>query len=145
LYTVDEIMTTNVVTLQPEEPVFKGMALMAEMHIRHLPIVDKDHHLLGILSHRDILRADVSSLNSGGQKFRSSVETSPISTIMSEKVCAASPKDSLRSVGRILLQEKFGCVPIIDEGVLVGIITDTDYVTVAINLIEELEDFEDAA
>tara|TARA_B100000959_G_C14979481_1_gene622860 strand:+ start:2374 stop:2568 length:195 start_codon:yes stop_codon:yes gene_type:complete len=64
---------------------------------------------------------------------------------MSEKVCAASPKDSLRSVGRILLQEKFGCVPIIDEGVLVGIITDTDYVTVAINLIEELEDFEDAA
>ena len=144
MLTVDEIMTTNVVTLQPEEAIFKGMSLMAEMHIRHIPVVDKRHQLLGILSHRDILRADLSCLANDDQNSWSNVEVTSLKSIMSDKVCSASPKDSLRSVGLILQRAKFGCVPIVDDGVLVGIVTDTDFVSVAISLIEEIENFEDA-
>lgn len=144
MHTVDEIMTIDVLTLQPEEPIFKGMTLMAEMNIRHIPVVDKQHQLLGIVSHRDILRSDLFCLDTDEPNARSDIETSPIKSIMSEKICTASPKDSLLSVGQILQREKFGCVPIVDHGVLVGIVTDTDFVAVAITLIEEMEDFEDA-
>jgi CBS domain-containing membrane protein len=144
MHTVDEIMTADVLTLQPEEPISKAMALMAEMNIRHVPVVDKKHQLLGIVSHRDILRADLSCLDLDEPNTRSDIETSPIKSIMSEKICTASPKDSLLNVGQILQREKFGCVPIVENGVLAGIITDTDYVAVAITLIEEMEDFDDA-
>lgn len=144
MLTVDEIMTSDVLTLQANEPIFKGIALMAEHNIRHVPVVNKLHRLMGIVSHRDILRADLSSLSNGEPNSRADIETNPIESIMSKHVCAASPKDSLRSVGRILQREKFGCVPIVDDGILVGIVTDTDYVSVAITLIEEMEDFEDA-
>ena len=144
MLTVDEIMTSDVLTLQADEPIFKGLALMAEHNIRHVPLVNKLHLLKGIVSHRDILRANLSSLSNEELKSRADIETIPIESIMSKHVCAASPKDSLLSVGRILQREKFGCVPIVDDGILVGIVTDTDYVSVAITLIEAMEDFEDA-
>ena len=144
MLTVDEIMTRDVLTLQADDPIFKVIALMAEHNIRHVPVVNKHHRLMGIVSHRDILRADLSSLSTGETKSRADIETIAIKSIMSDNVCAASPKDRLRRVGRILRREKVGCWQRVDDGILVGIVTDTDYVAVAIVLIEEMEDFEDA-
>ena len=144
MVTVDEIMTTNVLTLQMDDSILSGMSLMAEKNIRHIPIVDKNHQLQGIVSHRDILRADLSCLNQSDATARSNIENSAIETIMTRDVHTASPKDNLRSVGLKLQKEKFGCVPIIDDGLLVGIITDSDFVAAALTLIEELEAHEQA-
>jgi|TARA_B110000263_G_C15240813_1_gene479281 CBS domain-containing membrane protein len=93
---------------------------MVKMYIRHIPIVDKRHQSLGILSHRDILRADLSCLTDSDENSRSNVKVTSLKSIMSEKVCSASPKDSLCSVGLILQREKFGCVPIVEDDILVG-------------------------
>lgn len=142
MVTVDEIMTTNVVTLQMDDSILKGMALMAEKNIRHIPIVDKNHHLVGVVSHRDLLRADISCLEQTESVARSSVENSPIETIMTKNVRTASAKDNLRSVGLALQKGKFGCIPIVEGGLLVGIVTDTDFVSAALTMIEELENYE---
>ncbi len=144
MVTVEEIMTRNVLTLQQDESILRGMALMTENNIRHIPIVDKHHHLVGVVSHRDILRAEHSSLQESDSDLRSGIESSSIGSIMSTNLRTSTPADCLRSVGKILQQGKLGCVPITEEGVLIGIITDTDFVSVALTLIEELENFESA-
>jgi CBS domain-containing protein len=62
---------------------------------------------------------------------------------MTEDILTTHPKDSLRAAGLTLQKHKYGCLPVIENGSLVGIITDSDYVGVAINLIEEHDAFED--
>lgn len=145
MVTVDEIMTTNVLTLQMDDSILKGMALMAEKNIRHIPIVNKSHQLVGVVSHRDLLRADLSCLEDSDSSARSDIEDSPIETIMTKNVRTASPKDNLRSVGLALQKGKFGCIPIVENGILAGIVTDTDFVSAALTMIEELEAYETSA
>ena len=145
MITVDEIMTTQVVTVQPEDSLLSCMGLMADHNIRHLPVVNKHHQLLGIVSHRDLLRADLSCLSTKKgteETSRETINNATVSDIMNTSVKTATPLTGFRSVGLLLQKEKFGCVPITDKGILVGIITDTDFVSAAITLVEEMEFFE---
>lgn len=145
MISVAEIMTENVITLQTEDTILKAMSVMAEKKIRHIPIVDKQHQLLGIVSHRDMLRANLSSLGDNPDQARAEIEATPLGSVMSTHVHTANREDSLIRVGKLLQSEKIGCMPILADGLLVGIITDSDFVGAAITLIEELEDFESNA
>lgn len=142
MITVNEIMSSHVTTLNPSDSIAKAKALMQQEHIRHIPIVDENRSPVGLLSQRDVLKAESSPLDSDQQNHPDE-NTVPVSEIMVNKIICVHPEDPLRSAGLKLQKHKYGCLPVIKENQLVGIITDSDFVSVAINLIEQMEISED--
>ena len=137
MITVSEIMNTEVITLKATDSISIAASVMTENNIRHLPIVDTHNQVIGIISQRDVLRAG----ELAGENKTSKANT--ISDIMSKDILTIHPKDSLKAAGLTLQKHKYGCLPVIENKLLVGIITDSDFVAVAINLIEKQDDIED--
>lgn len=132
MISLSEIMTTQPITLGPDEPVSRAGSVMHENRIRHLPIVGKDQALLGLITQRDILAAASSDdiLESTGD-------------LMREKVHTATEDTDLRGAALTMQKYKIGCLPVLRDDKIVGIITETDYVSIAINLLEQMELLED--
>ena len=138
MLTVAEIMTREPYTLQPDDTLATARQLLAEHHIRHIPIVSADGSLLGLVSQRDVLAAgDTTVLNREGGSSRENYVA--LSSIMSSPVQSVDESASLRGTAMHLQKHKVGCVPVLRKGKLVGIITDSDFVAIAINLMEQLE------
>jgi len=138
MLTVAEIMTREPYTLGPDDTLATARQLLAEHHIRHIPIVSADGSLLGLVSQRDVLAAgDTSVLNQEGGSSRENYVA--LSSIMSSPVQSVDESASLRGTAMHLQKHKVGCVPVLRKGKLVGIITDSDFVAIAINLMEQLE------
>lgn len=139
MITVDEIMTREVASLGEDATLGDVMRLMEEKHIRHVPIVNGEAELTGIVSHRDVLSATGSALWSGEGHSPESVK---VADIMTHNVVSIDVHDSARAAATCLEKYRFGCVPVVSGKTLKGIITDTDLVAVAINLMEQLEQLE---
>jgi CBS domain-containing protein len=138
MLTVAEIMTREPYTLGPDDTLTTARQLLAEHHIRHIPIVSAEGALLGVVSQRDVLAAgDTSVLNRGGGGALDKYVA--LSAIMSTPVQTADESASLRGAALHLLKNKVGCLPVLRKGKLVGIITDSDFVAIAVNLMEQLE------
>jgi len=138
MLTVAEIMTREPYSLGPDDSLAKARQLMAEHHIRHIPIVSAEGSLIGMVSQRDVLAAGDSSVltrGSGGPGEQyvalSSIMTAPVQTV--------DESASLRGTAMHLQKNKMGCLPVLRGGALVGIITDSDFVAIAITLMEQLE------
>jgi CBS domain-containing protein len=137
---ITEVMSTDVYTLSPDDTLSKARGLMMDKRIRHIPVVDEERQLVGLLTHRDLLAAADSALSAEGEEQRSKREHStPVSRVMTMQLSSIDENASLRGAALHLQKYKHGCLPVLREGRLVGIITDSDYVGVAINLLEQLE------
>ena len=138
MLTVAEIITREPYTLTPDDTLADARQMLAAHHIRHIPIVSADNSLIGLVSQRDVLAAgDTSVLNEGGGGPRENYVA--LSSIMSSPVQTADESSSLRGAAMHLQKYKLGCLPVLRDGKLVGIITDSDFVAIAINLMEQLE------
>ena len=141
MISVDEVMISNVFTLKPSDSVFDARVLMQGKDIRHIPIVDEANHLVGLVSQRDILSASESTLHATSSEQRVSLEKQhKIEEVMTRKVQTVDERDSLRSAAVRLRKFKHGCLPVVTNGELKGIITDTDFVGVAVHLLEQVEE-----
>ena len=139
MLSVAEIMTREPYTLGPDDTLADARKLMAEHHIRHIPVVSGDGTLVGLVSQRDVLAAEDSSvLNQPGDPD-STESYVALSTIMTSPVQTVDEHASLRGTALHLQKNKMGCLPVLRDGRLVGIITDSDFVAIAINLMEQLE------
>ncbi|MBV1872207.1 MAG: CBS domain-containing protein [Gammaproteobacteria bacterium] len=141
MITVNEVMTTNVISLSPHDTVLKAADIMTKHNIRHIPVVSTKNQVVGIVSQRDVLRSGALSWSTDHKNENSGQQE--IAEIMSKGTLSTHPKDSLRAAGLTLQKHKYGCLPVVENGLLVGIITDTDFVSVAINLIEEKDSLEE--
>lgn len=118
--TVEDVMTTALTTIHPEEPVDTADLEMKLADIRHIPVVGRRNRLVGILSDRDLLRS------LGGPRGRA------IADIMTRQVYTVRPGDPASRAVDLLLEHKIGCVPVLgDEEELVGIVTETDFLRLA--------------
>jgi len=137
MFTVAEVMTTDPWTVGRDDTLGDVVALMTEKHIRHVPVVDDDGGLAGLVTHRDVLAATGARL----RELVSAVETSrvPVAESMNRHVESTAPDTDLRAAARYLESHKYGCLPVVRDGRLVGIVTSTDFVAVAINLLEQFE------
>jgi CBS domain-containing membrane protein len=142
MITVSEVMSTQVKTINLSESISTAKTMMKQDDIRHIPVVDNKNYPVGIISQRDILRAQVSDLTKNEPRTIDE-ELVAVEQIMSKKISYAHPSDPLRGAGIEMQQHKFGCLPVIENDQLVGIITDSDFVSVAINLIEQMDLSED--
>lgn len=138
MITVNEIMSTELITLAPSDSVSNAAETMTKNNIRHIPVIDPQNQVIGIVSQRDILKTGAFS-----NEISKPTLNCPLSDIMTVDILTTHPKDSLRAAGLTLQKHKYGCLPVIDNGAIVGIITDSDFVGVAINLIEEHDNYED--
>ena len=137
--TLDTIMSTDLVTIAPTENLAQARELMHDHRIHHLPVVD-DGKLVGLVTLTDVLSATDSFLR--GDDSRIHAREIVIEEIMVTDVATVDEHASLRQAALFLEKHRIGCLPVVSDGELRGIITDTDFVAVAINLLEQLEETE---
>lgn len=116
--TVEEIMTTDLITLKASHSLEAARNVMIEHHIRHILIVNDDRTLIGLVTHRDVLAASLSSLDPVQDEQRAAFEAStPLEAIMTTELDVVSEKMSLREAALRLQAHKYGCLPVVSQGV----------------------------
>jgi CBS domain-containing membrane protein len=109
-------LTPDVFTVGPDESIDALQDLMRKKGIRHVPVVDNDGAVLGVVSERDVLQ---------GALFQ---ETDTVADIMTWKVETIDADEDLSTAAQIMLDNKYGCLPLVEQGVLAGILTEADFV-----------------
>jgi CBS domain-containing protein len=124
---VRDLMTPAPITVSPETSVVEARALMTEARVRHLPVV-RDGQLVGIVTDRDIrlnLPSPATSLSAGELNYL--LARLPVEQTMTSAVITVDPQRSVREAGQIMLDHKIGSLPVLEQGRLVGILTETDF------------------
>ncbi len=123
----EQIMSSPVVTLQPDAVVADALVLFQVKQIRHLPVVSLDGRLQGMVSERDVLR-HLSGLTKNYQQQASPDRNNNerISTLMNTPVLTASADTDVRYIARLFVEQRVGALPIVSGRELKGIITRSD-------------------
>jgi len=128
--TVEQFMAIDLFTVRPEDVLDLAASLMHWRHVRHVPVEDDAGHLIGIVSHRDLIEL----LASG--KFAMS-KPLIVRDIMKTDLVTITPETSTLDALELMRERNIGCLPVIKDGRLVGIITAYDFLTVSAKLFEE--------
>lgn len=132
---VEQVMTTDLVTVQEDEVVDMVASLMDWGKVRHVPVEDHHNRLVGLVSYRSLLR-----LMARGWKTTDG-QTIPVSEIMRKDIHTISPETT--TVQAIAMMREYGisCLPVVRDGRLVGVVTERDFMYVTAGLLErELKD-----
>lgn len=122
LLRIEELMTTGVIALKESDTVGGADEQMQVADIRHLPVVDDHHHVVGIVSNRDLAR--ILANPKGKQKRIAEIMTRDVLTVRSEMPAYRAAE--------IMIDRKIGSLPVVgDDGVMIGIVTETDFLAVA--------------
>lgn len=128
MMTARELMTREPAVVDPRATVHEAAELLQALAVRHLPVVDEDGALVGMLSDRDLRALIVPSYE--GDEFVGDVQTkrdAAVSTLMSGSVLSIDDEANASEAVEIMLEHKVGAVPVIDaDGTLVGIISYID-------------------
>ena len=138
--TLEMIMSTDLVTISPDDNLETARTIMHDKRIHHLPVVDDDSNLVGLITLTNVLAATDSILRDSENRIHA--KQIIIRDIMVQDVATVQESASLRQAALFLEKHRIGCLPVMSNGDLKGIVTDTDFVGVAINLLEQIEDSE---
>ncbi len=122
-----QIMSSPVTTLTPETSILEAWRVFRAKRYRHIPVVDGEGRLVGIVADRDLLR--YAAVNGRIPPFdEHSVEAqTAIATLMKPRVLTATPDTEIRQIARVLIEQHIGAMPIMDyQGRLRGIVTRSD-------------------
>ena len=123
---VREIMMGSPVTLKPDETLDLANDVISLGRIRHIPIVE-DGRLVGLLSERDMMGATTTTIFGLKRKSKSALLKSVlIKDVMKKKVVTVKPDTPIKDAAHLMKEKKIRCVPVVDEGSLVGLVTTTD-------------------
>ncbi len=143
---IEELMTSQLYTLRETDSLYEARKLMAEQHIRHILITDETGLFVGLLSQRDVLAATVSTFADISNAERDEVEAGiPLLEIMTTDVIVAEQGTSLLEAAHFLLETKHGCLPVVANGYLKGIITEADFVKLTLELLDKLARYQSEA
>ncbi|HEY5655236.1 MAG TPA: CBS domain-containing protein [Woeseiaceae bacterium] len=139
MFSINSIMTTDLITVGPDDNLETARTLMHDNKIHHLPVVEGEK-LVGLLTLTNVLAATDSFLRDEDSRLHA--RDIPVKNVMIADVATVDRKASLRRAAMFLERHRIGCLPVVSNGKLKGIITDTDFVGVAINLLEQMESVE---
>ncbi|HXG18658.1 MAG TPA: CBS domain-containing protein [Methylomirabilota bacterium] len=123
---VAQWMTKSVLTIKPRESLRHARERLAKYRINQLPVV-VDDKLVGIVTDRDVRDAYPSSLRLfHGKDIDEFGDSHTVEEVMTYNVVTVTPNTSIREAARLLRQQRFGALPVVEEGKLVGIITRSD-------------------
>ena len=121
-----EIMMGSPVTLKPEDSLDLANDVISLGRIRHIPVVDGSR-LVGIVTERDLIGAAASQIFGLKNKSKSALLKSvKIKEVMKKRVITATPETPIKEVAHLMADKKIGCVPVVSDGVIVGLVTTTD-------------------
>ncbi len=124
--TVAEIMTTEVVTVEPQNSIATAIRLMRQGQLRRLPVVE-DGVLVGIVTSGDLRRiTGLASILKDPSQDNFLWHHIPVANVMTRDPISLSPDTPISEAARLLVQHKIGGLPIVADGRLVGIITTSD-------------------
>jgi len=132
---VKERMTRNPITIRPDTPVTEAQAMMKREKIHHLPVVDKDEKLVGIVSEKDLLYASPSPASTlSVYEMSSLLAKLKVDKVMSKNVVTVTEDVPLEEAARIMVDRGIGGLPIMRGTSVVGVITESDLFRVFIEL-----------
>ena len=122
-------MSTKVVTLERNDKLSVADDVMKQERIRHIPILDSDGGLCGIITQRDLFRGIIlRSLGFGSRAEQKMLDMLSIKDAMHEDVITTTPDTPLAEAAEVMLEKKIGCLPVVDGGRLSGLLSEADFV-----------------
>jgi len=133
---VRDIMTTDFITLRDDEALLDATLIFARSGFRHIPILN-GKQLVGIVTERD-LKHYTPSILSGipPEEYNRLMETTPLSKIMTRDPITTEPSKPVYEAARMLYDRRIGCLPVVEDGELKGIITTTDMLKLLLQLLK---------
>jgi len=127
---VKDVMTKEVTTLKRNEKLTLADDLMNLGRIRHLPVLDDDEQeLVGIVSQTDLFRGALAQAIGFGQRARRKLlDTLLVKEVMTTDVTTTTPETPLAEAARVMIERKIGSLPVVQDGRLVGLLTEGDFV-----------------
>lgn len=131
---VKDLMTTEIMTLGRNHTLALGDELMNQARVRHMPVLNDDGELCGIISQRDLYRsALVRALGFGSVAEKRMLEGVLVKEVMTTDVVTTTPDTELSEAATVMLDRKIGCLPVVEGNELVGILTEADFVKLAVS------------
>lgn len=126
---VSDRMTRDVQKLDPNDKLAVAEELMKTGNFRHLVVVeDGGDEIVGVVSQRDIFYGALAwSLGQGTAAHQKTLDTLPVKNVMRSEVTTVSSDTPLADAARTLLEHRIGCLPVVDDERLVGILTEGDF------------------
>jgi CBS domain-containing membrane protein len=138
MLTVRDIMTSDVFTLQEFDNLQSARAMMGLARIRHIPIVNDRGEFVGLLTHRDLLNATLSRFAEVDDTTRREINIGiPLNEVMRDDVRTVSPETPAHEAARLLYHHKYGCLPVLRNRKIVGIVTEADFLLLTIRLLDQ--------
>ena len=125
---VDQHMTTDLFTVHEEDAVDLVANLMGWERIRHVPVEDREHRLIGLVSYRAVLRF----LTQGG-----ATKDAAVSEIMKKDVISVTPDTPTLEAIHLMRRYRIGCLPVLQNGQLVGMVTEENFLKISGDLLEQ--------
>lgn len=125
---VSDLMSSPVRTIRGDASLSDLADLFDRFDVRHVPVVDRDGDLIGLVSDRDLLRNVLTDQADVPLSVRNaSLEETRVESVMTGEVVTLEPNEPVQRAARAMLDNKFGCIPVTEGNRLVGIITPSDF------------------
>ena len=136
---VRDIMSVNLTTLSPLASLKDAHDITKAQGIRHLPVVNQDNELLGIVTQKAMIARVIHLLNLyGGKTLPEQERSTNVMEIAVVDYQTVGPDDGLDSVAHYFLSNKHGCLAVVDQrDKLIGMLTSTDFVKLAVSLLRQ--------
>ncbi|HKB79141.1 MAG TPA: CBS domain-containing protein [Thermoanaerobaculia bacterium] len=134
---VRDVMVESVLTVTPEQTLRDALELLQSKRIRQVPVLE-DGRLVGIITDRDIKRATPSILSHIDRaEYDGVLDQTLVRQLMTREPMTITPDAPLKSAVKIFISRKVGALPVLEDGVLVGLITQADALRVLYDMLEE--------
>ena len=136
--TVADIMTRHVISIKDNDNLHQGRMLLKEYGIRHLPVVNEAGLYAGLLTQRDVLNNALNVVEKFGfSKLTAREERTLIKDVMSQDKSSIRSSADLREAAQFFVSNTHSCLPVVDDDRLVGILSQVDFVKLALHLLDQ--------
>jgi len=126
-------MTAQVFTVTADHTIADALRIARTQRIRHLPVVDGER-LVGLVTERDLRHAAPPMDAASGDELRDTINSKRVGQVMVTTVITASPATPVEEAAKLLYENRIGCLPILDQDRLVGILTESDLLRALVEL-----------
>lgn len=121
-----DLMTRDVISIGPGQKLSDVVEAMRRRKIRHLPVVENGK-LVGIVTDRDVKRALPSVFSGDQEEYDRVLNEARVDKVMTRDPYTVGPRDEVKDALKVMIERKIGAVPVVNDGSLVGIVTDIDF------------------
>lgn len=133
---VREFMTKEVTTLRETDSLLDARMIFVRSSFRHLPVL-RGRQIVGIVTEHDIRQHSPSLLTGVNQEeYNRVLETTPVTRAMTREPVTVTPDQPMFEAAQLLYSRRFGCLPVVEKGEIMGIVTTSDMLRLLVQIIQ---------